>query len=369
MAYGPLHFAYSNYITSNVMISPDSQEDGFFSGVRTSGSGVALAEFTGPFQGAFDLTITVEIDSIAGGTEIGEATFKWRTSDTATGSWEETGVPTTTSPYALSADGLGTNMSIAFTGGVGNDFALADSSAIICKATYGPEKLLDRNRMTVWRSDTSTSERIVIDLGAAKTPTLFILHDHNLTSGASVTLDANASDSWGSPSLSYSFTTITDPLYYYIPSGTYRYWSLNISDAGNPDGYIEAANMFLGTYEALKKVNGEWGSTIENGRVIRSNRSNVNVLRRYDYGQQKSLSLNFGNTVSNDDIDTLIDIQESLIDSDTRRILPCWIHGFSDQADTLRLMDWENLPTFSHAYFSYLLNSGVSLQWSEVVKI
>jgi len=368
--YGPLYIAYNNLITDHSMLILSSQATGKTSGSGKVGTGVATMAITGNFAGAFDLTYDLEIDSVAGGTEIGEATFKWRNSESGVGVWEETGVLTRSTAYALSADGLGTGLSITHTGRTGEDFASGDSWQWFARATYGTERLLDRNRMTGWRSTGDSSENIVIDLGSAQTPTLVIIHDHNLTSGATVTIEAHTSDSWGSPSYSYEFTSITDPLYYYIPTTqNYRYWRLVFEDSSNPDGYISINNIFLGTYLALQATNASWGSSAQDGYMLQSNDSASGVYRRYSYAQQQRLSLQFGDTMSNDDIDSLIALQAALVDENTNIVKPCWFHLFSDVAVNLKLMDWQDLGEFSHDYFAYLLNSGVAMTLSEVVKV
>lgn len=350
------------------MITPSSWEDGRLTGTRKTGTGVALNEVDGPYEGADDLTYNLEIDSVAGGVSVGESTFKWRNSE-STG-WEETGVLTRTTPaYALSADGLSTNLEVSQTGRTGDDFALADSWQWAAEATYGRQRLLDRNRMTWWQS-AGTSENIVFDLGSAQTPTIFFLHDHNLSDTATVTLEGNSSNVWTAPPFSMTFSSITDPLYYYfVLTVTYQYWRLVITDTSNPDGYIKAANAFLGTYTQLEKVNATWGSSATDGHVLQANTSESGVLRRYSYAEQKTLNLTWGNLVSNDDVDTIIEIQSSLVDDDTRLVSPLWVHLFNDEPEQLRLHDWLNMGTFSHTYFAYLLNSGVTMQLPEVVKV
>lgn len=350
------------------MITPGSTADGRISSIVKIASGVASLSVTGPFQGDFDLLYTIEIDSTSSGSEIGSATFRWKTSNTTAGSWEQSGVTTSTSPTALSADGLGTNISIRWTGATGIDCVVGDTRQFSTKALYGRERLLDGNRMTVWRATGDTSERIVIDFGSPQNITSFVMQDHNFTSGASVKLQANASDSWGSPSYDSGDLTIQDPIYTY-PDQTYRYWSPVIADPSNPDGYVEVASMFLGVYKTFDNVNAWWGSSQADGYILQANRSESGVLRRYAYGRQRKLSLDFGNTVSNDDIDKFLAIQNSLVNTDTNSVKPFWLHLFSDEADTLRLMEWENLQEWSHQYFQFLKNSGVILETSEVVKV
>jgi hypothetical protein len=369
--YGPLRLIYNNFITSYTMLTLSSQASGKLSGSSKDGTGVARQNLTGPFTGEFDLSFDLEIDSIAGGVSVGQATFKWRNSASGAGVWEETGILTRTTPeYALSADGLGTGITVGHTALTGADFALADAWKWYCRATYGAQRLLDLDRMTTWRTTADSAENIVIDLGSAQTPTLFILGDHNLTAAATVTLEGNASDSWGSPSFSYEFTSIADPLYYYIPTTeTYRYWRITFVDSANPDTYIEAANLFLGTYLQLTQVNAVWGSRARDGYVLQANTSQSGVMRRYSYGEQQTLDLLFGNTLSNADITSLLTLQTAQIDDDTNLVLPLWVHFFSDTATTLKLMDWGNLGTFSHQYFQYLLNSGAIMRLVEVVKV
>lgn len=107
----------------------------------------------------------------------------------------------------------------------------------------------------VWRTTGNTSENIVFDLGSAQTITCFALFNFNLTSGATVTLQANASDSWGSPSYSQALTIATDSdsnvikrLVYFPSTSTYQYWRLLIADASNTDGYIEIGRIVAGQY-------------------------------------------------------------------------------------------------------------------------
>lgn len=366
MSYGAMRILANNFVTQGMM-TPSSQATGRITGTVKTGTGVAVLAVTGDFAGKFDLTYTLEIDSIAGGTEVGESTFRWKTDNTGAG-WEETGITTRTTPaYALSADGLGSALSVAHTGGVGDDFAMGDSWKWFAKATYGRQRLLDLDRNTFWKSTDITSENLVLDLGSALTPTAIIIADHNFTSGATVTIEANTSDSWGAPAYTFTFSTITDPLILYL-SQTYRYWRIVMADATNTNSYLKIGNLYVGDYETLLKINASWGSSRGDGYNLQSNVSEYGVMRRYAYTRSRTLNLNFGNTIKAADIETLLDLQETLVDLTTFRVSPFWLHLFSDETDSLALMEWTNLAEFSREYFSYLLFSGVNLQLSEVVK-
>ena len=367
--YGELRLLYDNLITGVSQLTLSSQADGFISGTKKTGTGSARMDVYGPFRGALDLSYEIVCDSVAAGVSVGQATIKWRTSNTAAGTWEATGVTTATSPaIALSADGLGTNITISFVGSVGDDFAVGDRWIFEARALYGGERLLDRDRNTYWKATGDTLESIIIDHGSAKQVTGVLLHDHNISDGATVKFQANATDAWGSPSYSTTFSTITDPLYLYLDE-TYRYNKWEIADPGNTDGYIQVANIMETAYLTLEKVNAVWGAQQRNGLQLQSNESEAGILRRYLYAQRKSLEIEFGPTFSNNDVDSIATMQETLINLMTKQVAPLWVHLFSDMAAYIFLMDWQNINEWTRVFSSYLLNSGTVLSFDEVVKV
>ena len=106
----------------------------------------------------------------------------------------------------------------------------------------------------VWRTSSDASEWIKFDLGSAKQITCFGMFNFNLTSSATVTLQANASDSWGSPSYSQALTIATDAdgtvlerLVLYLDE-TYRWWRVTFDDSGNSDGYLQVGRIAAGAY-------------------------------------------------------------------------------------------------------------------------
>jgi hypothetical protein len=105
---------------------------------------------------------------------------------------------------------------------------------------------------SVFRS-TSTSVNIVIDLGVAKTCDIFFLAKHNMTSSATVTLEANSSDVWTSPPFSESIT-VEDLIAADFTAASYRYWRLVIADGTNTDGYIKIGGLGLGEYYAVPGI-------------------------------------------------------------------------------------------------------------------
>ena len=74
------------------------------------------------------------------------------------------------------------------------------------------ENLQKHSRSFVWRSTSASAQRIVLDLGATPPDidsfAMFFnpINDIQLTTSATVKLEANATDSWGSPSVSQTIT-------------------------------------------------------------------------------------------------------------------------------------------------------------------
>jgi hypothetical protein len=247
---GAARALYTNMITAASMLTPTSERAGVVGIAVKRGTGSATAQAGGSYTGATSpRQYVVEIDSVAGGTEVGQATFRWRPGDATT--WSASGVATSSSPVTLES-----GITIFWTGGSGADFALADRWTITVDKPFGKAGLLDRDRDTEWRSvDASALVRIVVDLGSAQAPDVIALLDHNLRSTATLAVKANASDAWGSPPLSETITWQDDHVLRYLQTTprSYRYWALELTDVGNPDGYLRASELFLGGYLELSQ--------------------------------------------------------------------------------------------------------------------
>ena len=117
-----------------------------------------------------------------------------------------------------------------------------------------------------WRTTGDTSENVVFNLGSAVKLTCFAIFAHNFSSGATVTLQGNASDSWGSPTYSQALTIATDadgnvlPRIVFFLDQTFQYWRLLVADATNPDGYIQIGRLMAGEYyEMTRNIAQAWG--------------------------------------------------------------------------------------------------------------
>jgi hypothetical protein len=128
------------------------------------------------------------------------------------------------------------------------------------QTNYPSANLQTDNYSQTWRTlNASSSHNVVNDfLAAVQIDTVF-LGNVNLTSSATVTIQANATDSWGAPSFSEALTISglgLDPkqrnLYHELSSAqTFQFWRILISDTTNPDGFYEVGEWWLGRRVAL----------------------------------------------------------------------------------------------------------------------
>lgn len=98
-----------------------------------------------------------------------------------------------------------------------------------------------------WRTTGCSSEWVKFDLGSAMRIKRIAIFGHNLTSGATITLEANTIDDWTSPPLSKGLVWFTGPIVEGLDN-LYRWWRLVFTNAGNPDGYIEIGRICAGDH-------------------------------------------------------------------------------------------------------------------------
>jgi len=137
-------FLYNNLIVSEPMISVSSLRVGIVTSAKKNGTGSAVITTSGNFSGATDLEYIVEIDSIAGGAEVGQATFRW--SDGG-GTWDASGV---TTPAVATL--LNNGVNIAFTTGAGADFVVGDKWYFKGINLFNAGKMVDYDRDHIYRS-------------------------------------------------------------------------------------------------------------------------------------------------------------------------------------------------------------------------
>lgn len=155
--------------------------------------------------------------------------------------------------YNLPTDDVGGNATItAQTGTADADYPLTN---LVDTNPAKPGKL------------TTTTGRIMFDFGSARSIDLVALIHTNLTAGLSVKVQANATDSWGAPSIDQAITIPTVPADSYplnpfldltgISPRSYRYWAIFVS--GTNSAAVAIGKVCLIATKRSFTRNIQWG--------------------------------------------------------------------------------------------------------------
>lgn len=185
-------FLHTNYLDDPAALTLSSAEPGLVGMPAARALGGAACYATGRHTGAQEQVFLVEIDSVAAGEAVGQATFRWRRADADT--WEAAGLATSPN-LSLLADGV----SVKWVSGQGPDFVKGDSWRILAVRGAGSAALVDGDRDTAWQAAGCAGEHLTADLGQARRVRAMVLADHNLTAGASARLLASEADFWRVP--------------------------------------------------------------------------------------------------------------------------------------------------------------------------
>lgn len=119
-------------------------------------------------------------------------------------------------------------------------------------ATLPVANLADPVRSKVWRAPSATgTQTLKAKLGAAYAIGGLALVGSNITTDSTITIQANSSDSWGSPAFTSSITPWDAGdsgvmVVYFGAAQTYQWWRVMVTNMTNPDGYIEIGVVVLG---------------------------------------------------------------------------------------------------------------------------
>ena len=128
-----------------------------------------------------------------------------------------------------------------------NKLASATITASSAVATLPASNAVHYLKQKVWRATGCASEWIKFDLASASAIRFMALIGHNLTSGATVKFQMNATDVWTSPSIDVTVPwNAAAILYEWTADQSYRWIRVSIVDASNPAGYIEAGLIWAG---------------------------------------------------------------------------------------------------------------------------
>lgn len=349
----------SRNLIADAVISSSSQAFAPIGPAVKEGTGGATLITGGTYTGDDEIEYTVEIEDVSGGTSIGQAIFRWKTSESS--GWEAQGVLTSASEIALN-----NGVNVKFQAGTAPDFALGDLWTFKVIRYWSHLKVRDLDPDTAWHSKDApdAAEWIKFDRGAGASGSVrcAAIGPHNLTSGGTFTLEGNATDSWASPAFSQAFTHRAGVMLIYFAAETHRWWRLKLEDAANPAGFIEVGEVHVGDYfepsrNFLQGFREGFEPVEENGKTPAgiSHPDLANVA--------KFASLPFRLPWA--DIQSLEAIAQSLRDLSALRKKPMFVNLDSEDAERTWLMHWEN--PFSHenlAYDSYRLE----MELAEAVK-
>lgn len=357
---GKCRFLYDNFITEDTAITVSSLRTGIVTTAKKDGTGSAVITTSGNYSGSEDLEYIVEIDSVGGGAEVGQATFKWSAGG---GSWDASGV---TTPAV--ATELNNGVFISFASGSGADFVVGDKWYFKGLNLYNAEKMIDRNRDSSCRSAAlGAPNTIAVDLGSAREVKALIIYDHNFTAAATLLLEADDAATFdsdgGSAQFSEAVTWADDKILHYLSAATTkRHWRLSVTDAGNTDGFIDIAELYLGSYMELSR---NYTEGFKKGfeLLFDSNKTPYGVLKKRFFNRQRTFQFDF-NCIAAADITLLETMIDVIAVRSTGVLDPFWFNDDSAVSANCWLVDVAALPEDHRTRALY----DASLQLTEVMR-
>ncbi len=335
-------FLYNNLITSETMLSVSSLRSGIVTSAKKEGTGSAIITPSGAFSGAIDLEYIVEIDSIAAGAEVGQATFRW--SDGG-GTWDGSGITTLATNILLN-----NGVYVKWTTVSGADFVVGDRWYFKGINLFNAGKMIDFNRDHSYRSAAlGDPNTITITLDAEHAADTLIIFDHNLTSAATITLwgdDAATFDSGpgATPQLAETITWTDNQILHYLTTvdRTKRYWQLRITNAANPDSYIDIGELFLGSYMELSR-NYTPGFQKGISLLSDSNKTPYGVRKNRFYNKQRQFVFDF-KMITLADLVLLEGMVDGIANRDAGTLKPFFFNDDSSITANTWLINLDELP-------------------------
>lgn len=348
-------FMYQSLISDPGQLSLSSARPGLVGMPVAKAQGTAVAYTLGSHSGAQDQVFLLEIDSLAQGDQVGQATFRWRRA--GSDPWEATGLATAITPLDL-ADGV----QVKWASGPGQDFFLGDAWTILAGRANGSAALLDTDRDTGWEALGAAQESICVDLGTEQRVTAVILADHNLGEGAQVLLQAGPQADWANPAWSQTLT-ITRPHLVRFLDCSARYWRLSLADPANSAGALAASLLYLGGwFEPSRMFAAGYGRSLVASRSLTA--TDAGKVAGCTKGLAQAWQVGFSGLGEND-LAGFERMYRAVHNQGTGRLTPLFFTPFSDDpGQTLYCLPGDSLqPSHQHQG-----RYGLSLDLEEVVR-
>jgi hypothetical protein len=129
-----------------------------------------------------------------------------------------------------------------------DDIAASALTPLSTIAGYSISNVQDQRLTKAYKSDSATTQTVVVNFGAATAVTVIAIMGHNIASTATVLVEGNATDSWGSPSVSETITYNEDIMMKFISTQSYQYWRFAFSGLTES---LSVGRLWLGEYSTI----------------------------------------------------------------------------------------------------------------------
>lgn len=337
---GRARYLRSNLITCGDLLSASSLEAGTATKMQKTGSGSGAVATVGAYTGAGSLDYKVEVQT-SGARDT--ATFRW--SDDGGNTWDASNVFTSSGDVALN-NGLSVRFSTttAATGYAAGDYWLFKAYRL-----YGPDKALDLNANTDLRAGAVTTEWVLtIPFSTAQAPDALVLYDHNMTSNATILLQAASSSGFPSTPISEAVNWLSCSLRHYVTTGahSYGFWRVKITDTGN-SAKLRVAEVYLGSYDDPGR-NYALGSVRPVRRMAQQERMANGLWTGALQAEAREFSLTYSR-MSESERDSVIAVFQGLNDVTNQRAKPVFFDLDSTSTGrTVYLCHWDGDAAAQH---------------------
>ena len=245
------------------------------------------------------------------------------------------------------------------------------SSATITALTENPDltfadALIDSTLAKVGRTVDIDDQWIKLAYAAAVDCDTVVLMQNNIQSTATVKIQANATDSWGSPSVDQALTFTKDYRrsnelgrdigvwsYQFSTTQSYQYWRIFVDDSTNPDGYIELSFVFMDENIVFPGMSVNQTFTRQTTSEPEFSESNqVYGIKRVQYNVA-----NFVSPVVTESEKTTIDSFFNQVDLVTPYCMLVWENSLDVQRPlyvvNLKLPEWKRIETQSGLLWTF----------------
>ncbi len=188
----------------------------------------------------------------------------------------------------------------------------AQLSASTTNAQYPLSNLQHDFRTKNWRS-TTNSDSVVFDMGSIEPVDTIALVDNwrNGFGVSTITIEANATDSWGAPAFTTTMTfdsTFGIGIKELSSEQNYRYWRLVLTSTL---GYCELANIFIGKATTIPTNGVDYGFSYKNKDMKKVSKTRYGQEYIDDMGSQKELnSLKFS-VMNTTEMDAIYEVYDN----------------------------------------------------------